>query len=191
MIVCEAGLLAAIVTNNVFSQKQWIRHPAPASSISREFDDVAIVPKRTSSSSRSFNFATPSYTEQTLPYSGSIRTWENAECVAPFKIEASQGCHYLLKLVNAYSGAPIMTVFVRSGATVAIEVPLGTYEVRYASGKTWYGYEYLFGPETLYSKADRTFTFEIFGNQVNGVAITLYRVAHGNLHTSKIEPTEF
>ena len=72
-----------------------------------------------------------------------------------------------------------------------VEVPLGTYEVRYASGESWYGYEYLFGPGTSYSKADKTFTFKVVGNQISGFTITLYKVSHGNLHTSTISPTEF
>ena len=34
-----------------------------------------------------------------------------------------------------------------------LKVPLGTFEIRYASGKQWYGYNYLFGDDTSYSKA--------------------------------------
>jgi hypothetical protein len=134
---------------------------------------------------------TPSYPEQSLPDSGSVRTWTADERVAPFEIKASQGSHYLVKLVHAYTNAPALTVFVRSGTTVAVDVPLGTYEVRYASGETWYGYEYLFGPGTSYSKADATFTFKVEGNKVSGFTITLYKVPHGNLRTSAIKPTQF
>ena len=72
-----------------------------------------------------------------------------------------------------------------------VKVPFGTYEVRYASGDTWYGYEYLFGPETSYSKADKAFTFEFDGNQISGYTITLYKVTNGNLSTKKIRPNEF
>jgi hypothetical protein len=129
--------------------------------------------------------------QQPLPYSGSERRFTGAEAVAPFEIKAAQGSHYLLKLVDAYTDSPVLTVFVQSGSTVEVEVPLGTYEVRYASGDTWYGYEHLFGPDTSYSKADKTFTFEVVENQISGFTITLYRVAHGNLRTSAIKETEF
>jgi len=74
---------------------------------------------------------------------------------------------------------------------VTIDVPLGTYEVRYAGGETWYGYTYLFGKDTAYSKADETFTFEVVGNQISGFTITLYQVVNGNLSTSRIRPNEF
>jgi hypothetical protein len=176
VVACEIGLIVAIATNEELSRKRWVRHQAPTTYTPQP------APSRV---------ASPSYPEQALPYSGAVRTWAAGERVAPFEIKAAQGSNYLLKLVDAYSYAPVMTVFVRSGTTVEVEVPLGTYQVRYASGETWYGYEYLFGPETSYSKADKTFTFEVIGNQVSGFTITLYKVAHGNLHTSAIRPTDF
>lgn len=176
VFVCGIGLIAAIAANEELSRQRWVRHPAPTTYTPQP------TPRRT---------VAPSYPEQAVPYSGAVRTWTTDERVAPFEIKAAQGSHYLLKLVDAYTYSPVMTVFARSGTTVEVKVPLGTYEVRYASGETWYGYEYLFGPETSYSKADKTFTFEVEGNQISGFTITLYKVANGNLHTSGIRPTEF
>ena len=174
--VCALGLFAAIAANEQLSRKRWVRHPIPAEHTPPPTPQRAVG---------------PSYPELPMPYSGSVRTFTAGERIAPFEIKAAQGSHYLLKLVDAYTHAPVLTIFVRSGSTVNVDVPLGTYEVRYASGETWYGYEYLFGPETSYSKADKTFAFEVVGNQVGGFTITLYKVAHGNLHTSTIGPTEF
>lgn len=130
-------------------------------------------------------------TKQMLPISGSVQVYTIAEREAPFEIKAAQGSHYLVKLVNAHTLATVMTVFVRSGTTVNVDVPLGKYEVRYASGESWYGYEHLFGPETIYSKADKTLSFEIVGDQLRGFTITLYKVSGGNLHTTNIKPSEF
>lgn len=98
---------------------------------------------------------------------------------------------YLVKLADYKSGDTVMNVFVRSGSTIEADVPLGTYEVRYACGKKWYGYEYLFGPDTLYSKADKLFDFKMEGNQVRGYTITLFKVADGNLRTSSIGAADF
>jgi hypothetical protein len=84
-----------------------------------------------------------------------------------------------------------MDIFVRGGDTVQVEVPLGTYVVKYASGTTWYGYDYRFGPETDYSKAESKFDFRNDGYQISGYTITLYRVAGGNLHTRGLSPAEF
>lgn len=176
VLLCGMGFYAAIAINEDLSQKRWVRHPVPPSYTPTP------VPQRV---------ASPSYPEQPMPYSGNVRTYTTAERVAPFEIKAAQGSNYLVKLVDAYTYASVLTVFVRSGTTVKVDVPLGSYEVRYASGESWYGHEYFFGPDTAYSKADKTFTFEIIGNQISGFTITLYKVAHGNLHTSSIRPTEF
>ena len=176
VFVCAGGLFAAIASNEELSLKRWVRHSTP----------TEYTPRPTSQ-----RVVRSSYPEQPLPYSGSVRTYTSGERIAPFEIKASQGSNYLVKLVDAYTHAPVLTVFVRSGTTVNVDAPIGTYEVRYASGKTWYGYEYLFGPDTAYSKADKTFTFEVVGNQVSGFTITLYEVAHGNLRTSTIRPTDF
>ena len=131
-----------------------------------------------------------------LPASGVMYTYgsfggPNRRLEAPFEIKAGQGSHFLVKLVHVGTNQPAMTIFVRSGETVEAEVPLGTFEVRYASGDTWYGDDLLFGPKTSYSKADTVFTFEIVGNQVQGFTITLYTVANGNLKTKEIGASEF
>ena len=60
-----------------------------------------------------------------------------------------------------------------------------------SSGGTWYGDNLLFGPDTSYSKADETFAFRQIGNEVQGFTITLYKVLHGNLSTSPIDPKQF
>jgi hypothetical protein len=126
-----------------------------------------------------------------LPTNGSLKLFTEADCIAPFKIQAGQGNHYLLKLVDANTKASVMTIFIRSGSTIETKVPVGTYEVRYVSGDTWYGYKHLFGPSSLYSKADRLFEFEVQGEQVRGYTITLYQVVNGNLRTTAISPEEF
>lgn len=94
-----------------------------------------------------------------LPDNGELVVKANYSLVAPFQIKSQGGENYLLKLTDAESGVDVMTVFVRGGETVETRAPLGTFIVKYASGTTWYGYEYLFGPSTTYSKADETFAF--------------------------------
>lgn len=133
----------------------------------------------------------PSYPEVAMPYNGQIQMHSNGERVAPFKIQTSRGSNYLVKLVSKYSQKPVMTVFIRGGNTVSTEVPLGTYEVKYATGDKWYGYKHLFGPDTGYSKAESVFTFENTGYQISGYTITLYQVSNGNLRTSTISPSQF
>lgn len=146
---------------------------------------------KTTAKSYTSSKPTPSYPEAAMPYNGEIQMYTNGERVAPFKIQTSRGANYLVKLVSAFSQEPVMTIFIRGGNTVSTEVPLGTYEVKYASGEKWYGYKHLFGPDTGYSKAESKFTFENTGYQISGYTITLYRVSNGNLRTSTISRSQF
>jgi len=84
-----------------------------------------------------------------------------------------------------------MMIFVRGGESIKTKVPLGEYEITYASGKIWYGYENLFGSETHYSKADEKFSFEKIDNKISGYTITLYPVIGGTLATEDINKSQF
>lgn len=130
--------------------------------------------------------------EQPLPASGPIyRRFAANKALAPLKLESSGYDHHLVKLVATATGQPAMIVFVRAGASLKVEVPLGSYELRYASGRAWYGETLLFGPSTSYSRSDETFTFDRVGNKIRGFTITLYAVENGNLHTQAIDADAF
>jgi hypothetical protein len=129
--------------------------------------------------------------EQVLPSHGKITWNSDGEPVAPLEIRSSMGSHYVVKLSDYYSGRAVLSVFVHGGSTVHLDVPLGTYRIKYASGEHWYGPTHLFGPETAYSKADSSFDFRVTGNQVSGYTLTLYKVVDGNLQTTTISPNEF
>ena len=148
-----------------------------------------------SSSSRQIpsTLQTPVFTapEQVLPPHGKITWYSDGEPVAPLEIRSSRGSHYVVKLSDYYSGRAVLSVFVHGGSTVNLDVPLGTYRIKYASGEHWYGSNHLFGPETAYSKADSSFDFRVAGNQVSGYTLTLYKVLDGNLQTTPILPNEF
>lgn len=125
------------------------------------------------------------------PPSGTIRRHTRGLAVAPLKIRTKGIDSYLVKLQSTSTGKDILDVFVHGGDTVKLSVPLGSYIVKYAAGRTWYGYHYYFGSKTTYSKADSVFRFERRGDGVSGYEITLYRVTNGNLQTSHITAAEF
>ena len=106
-------------------------------------------------------------------------------------VTRDEGIHYLVKLVDANSGLFVLKVFVRSGETAELDVPIGTYIIKYAAGKTWYGEGRLFGPGTIYAKADRTFNFAKRDRTVEGHKIELWVRPGGNLRTVGIRPEEF
>ena len=129
--------------------------------------------------------------EQTPPYTGEIQTFIPTQRIAPLKINTSYGSNYVVKLKDYYTKEPVMTIFVRGGNQIETKVPLGNFEITYASGDKWYGYNHLFGEKTEYSKADEIFSFRDTGYQINGYTITLYRVSNGNLSTTSINKSNF
>ena len=133
----------------------------------------------------------PSYPEYALPENSWSQIYTSERQVARFKVSAPEGTHYWVKLVDATTSAPAIAMFVRGGTTAEVKVPVGTYVIKYASGKNWYGTTYLFGPDTAYGKADQTMRFWIEGNIVHGHSMTLYKVLNGNLRTQSISASEF
>jgi hypothetical protein len=125
------------------------------------------------------------------PASGEVRTFTSRQAIAPLEIESARGADYLVKVSDSLTDELILTIYVQGGGTVKAYVPLGTYTIKYASGEHWYGYWYLFGPSTSYSKAQSTFDFTLSGNQISGYSLTLYKVPYGNLHTVRTNPNEF
>jgi len=112
--------------------------------------------------------------------------------LAPLSIKTKYADqHHYIKLIDFSNKKEILTAFIRGGATLSVDVPLGNCELKAAVGKTWYGEKFLFGPNTIYSKADETFDFTVKGNQVHGYTIELFLQPHGNLSTSKISPFDF
>lgn len=125
--------------------------------------------------------------EQPRPSSGLYENFAARTCAAPLRIETTSGDgDYFVKLVDQLGGGSVLTVYVRDGSSVSLTVPLGTFEIRYACGKKWFGTRYLFGPETGYSKADKLFKFEETPEGYSGYTVKLIRVPYGNLRTSQI-----
>jgi hypothetical protein len=112
---------------------------------------------------------------------------------APFQIVTRGDHNYFVKLVDSFTGLDAVAVYVPGGRTLDVEVPLGTYEMRYAAGNSWRGEKHYFGAGNLtsYSKTDETFYFKIDGNQISGYTIELFIQSDGNLHTENIDASQF
>lgn len=127
-----------------------------------------------------------------LPDNGKIIRYHSSRAIAPFEIKTRSGSgHYFVKLVEWNTKKVVLKVFVRDGRSVEFKVPLGSYELKYAVGKTWYGPELLFGPDTICSKADKILAFKKKGNQLLGHSVELYLQLDGNLQTEEIPRSEF
>ena len=129
--------------------------------------------------------------ELALPANGETKAFTWGTALAPFQIKSSAGTNYLLKLIEVGSGKLVMTIFVCGGNTVNVKVPPDTYILKYAAGNKWYGYHYLFGPNTSYNQASGTVSFRGDGAQIKGKILVLYKVPNGNFHTEAISASKF
>lgn len=135
----------------------------------------------------------PTLYAQPTPKNGEIlyKRVSTENSIAPFSVETREGKNYYVKLRHLHSQKDEVAFFVEGGKTAEIEVPLGTYELLYACGSTWYGKTDLFGSDTYYAKANETFQFYEEDSYVNGWTVELYLQSNGNLSTEKISPEEF
>jgi hypothetical protein len=110
------------------------------------------------------------------------------------KTQAGDG-HHLVKLEDWPSGRPVALLFVRAGETGRVNVPPGTYRIKFARGDTWYGDQLRFGPDEACFVADKQFDFYHIvrsdGEEWAERTITLYPVLDGNLHKSRIPRDQF
>ena len=108
-------------------------------------------------------------------------------CNSVLKINTSTDASYVVKVVDPYDGEVMLMVYLPAGISQEIDIPSGTFEIRYTSGTKWFGYKEMFGSKGTYAKADRLFTF----SEGSGYELTLYRVPNGNLHTSNMKKEDF
>lgn len=126
--------------------------------------------------------------KQSFPANGTIVRYNQSTGVSPLKITTSSGSsQYYVKIAEWDSKKPVLAVYIHSGQTVELEVPEGSYEIKYAAGETWYGEKYLFGPKTVYTKADKKFDF----TRTLGHRIELIYQTNGNLGTVPIKRSDF
>ncbi len=129
------------------------------------------------------------------PFSnGRVVCFPSGDCIAPFTVKTSEGENYFILLNPVDFTAKQngkLAFLVEGGKTVSRDVPLGEYEVFYASGETWYGPTYKFGPSSGLYKCEDTFDFTADEESTHGWTVTLYAVANGNLDTEAVDWSEF
>lgn len=134
-------------------------------------------------------------TPHELPSNGfiiypTIKGYSSESC-GLLTVVASVSESYYIKLRDRETGDLVLSFFVRAGMTVDVNVPYGEYELSYACGESWYGYNFLFGADTSYARADDTFIFEDYGDSYTWWTVELYRQYGGNLDTEPIDSDEF
>jgi hypothetical protein len=182
MLLVIFVLITAIAVMALNSRKEGAKTPKSPNVVTPSKSATAVIQE----SRPSFNAP-----QIAAPRHGTIARYSNSEGVAPLEINTSYGEYYFIKLENAATGATEVELFINGGRRIEIEMPLGTYIMKYAAGTTWYGREHLFGPETSYSEAGSTFKFTQDYSGYSGYTVTLYKVANGNMTTKSINASDF
>lgn len=125
------------------------------------------------------------------PTTGTIFSDRTIKGTAPFTVETEGKRNYYVKLKDHFTNEDVFGVFIRGGETAEIKIPLGTYDLYYATGYKWYGSDILFWTGTQYYKAEETFEFYEDSGYVNGWTVELYLQNNGNMETYPIDPDEF
>lgn len=133
-----------------------------------------------------------------MPATGDVTLYQlghSAPLVASFSVVAkSTGVDktsHLVKMVDANTGQPVLSVFVRSGETASIKIPLGIYKANIASGEKWYGETKLFGNGTIVKQGNAPLNFYSAGNSIMGHTLTLAGTINGNFPTRQLPADAF
>lgn len=185
------GFFINLFDSSGSSSKSNSRYSTPSYSSSSSASRYASTP---SSSSRNTTVSQPNsnLTPQATPWHGKVFQVSGNQ-VAPFELKVPSGSsNYFVKLEDWNTGRTSIAFFVRgSSRSINIDVPIGTYRLKYASGTTWYGEDELFGQYTSYNQANSRMKFEVIGNQVSGHTVELIKRVNGNLRTSRLNSANF
>jgi hypothetical protein len=126
-----------------------------------------------------------------LPETGILRK-NFSEAAGRLKITTqTENNDYFIKLVEPATGQEAAAAFIRSGATLYVQLPPGEYELRYAAGRNWYGWEYLFGTSTSYGRWPRPIVLAPKPRPFDAVSIELIPAQHGKLTTDIMSEYDF
>jgi len=84
-----------------------------------------------------------------------------------------------------------MGFYVKAGKTVEVDVPVGVYQLYYAYGKTWYGKEKRFGPDTVFCTSDEYLDFYTDDSTTYGHTLSLILQTYGNFDSRNIKEADF
>lgn len=129
------------------------------------------------------------------PFQGLFSSHFRSPLLAVLTIKVSPDTNYFVKLEDAITGKEVATFFLYRGTTLRADVPLGTFNLKYATGELWCGRKDLFGPGTRASKVDSSFPFERLpkGDRytITDWTVELVLQKGGNLETSPIPFSDF
>ena len=125
-------------------------------------------------------------------HNGKIVQSPRSEALAPLGVTApfSENCYVYLSSLDGNSSNN-MGFYVAADQFAEVLVPLGLYEIYYATGETWYGPDELFGEETRRYQCEGTFEFYDDGEYYQGWTLELYLQENGNMDSDPVDENEW
>lgn len=153
---------------NIFSGSPEPSNPAPSS-------------KAESSSTQAYD---SKLTEFALPGNGKVLDG-NSTGNAGYRITAPSGYSCYAKVISG--GRTQVGFFIRSGSTATVSVPNGTYTVKFALGKKWYGKKERFGATTGYGQDSSKKSL----SSGDVMTYTLQMTSNGNFSMGSLDASQF
>lgn len=110
---------------------------------------------------------------------------------APLKLTTPSDGNYVMKVEDWTTKELVAMYFIGSNSTLSIELPPGSYRIKFAKGGIWHGTYYLFGPRTAYSCISDKINFYASSNIIRGYGIQLTRRLDGNLKTPPLRARDW
>ncbi|EON17350.1 hypothetical protein C265_22976 [Cupriavidus sp. GA3-3] len=143
-----------------------------------------VLPSTSAKNDRVLDLLSASKLVQPFPATGSVVAYQEiaGQKLAAFTVDATGTgvTLHAVKLEEWNTRRPVLMTFVPGGSTAKLEVPLGIYRIKIASGDTWYGMDDLFGPSTRVQTAEKPLQFYAEGNTITGHTLHLQTAAGGN-----------
>ena len=121
--------------------------------------------------------------EESVPASGATYTdAARTALVAPMEITGHRKKHGIIKLIRirSKSSSPVVTVFVRAGGKITVQVPFGDYYAKCGIGNEWQGHTRSFGPDGVYYQGREKLEFwaSKYDKKIHGVTFDVDAVEH-------------
>lgn len=129
---------------------------------------------------------------ESRPHHGLIEAATAGSRVAPLRIITPPGSRaYVVKLVDAETNQTVLRIFLEAGRSFETLAPIGSFNLKWATGRDWHGEDQLFGPLTDYQETIEPLVFGADGDGYTGHTVELAPKFDGNLHSDRIIPARF
>lgn len=109
------------------------------------------------------------------------------QCNSVLKVDVPDVGGCVIKLIDPTSGDVVLAKFMPGGMSHEINVPSGTFEIRYAYGGKWFGDVEMFGTNGFYMKNDELLRF----TEDKGVELKIFWARKPESFSTRIEKESF